>query len=93
MTPFIITLGGRMSKKEKLLQKIKNNPTNVKFDTIQSLLLYLGFDERTPRRGSSHHTFTYRNHILTVPKHKPVKTIYIKKVLSILEELNLIEKE
>ena len=82
-----------MSKKDKLLQKLKNNPTNVKFETLQSLLLYYGFTERTPKGGSSHHTFTYRNQIITIPRHKPVKRIYVKKVLSILKDLNLIEKE
>lgn len=82
-----------MSKKDKLLQKIRNNPTNVKFETIQSLLLYFGFSERVSRGGSSHHTFTYGEYIITVPKKKPVKSIYVKKALSILEDLDLIEKE
>ncbi len=82
-----------MSKKDKLLQKIRNNPTNVKFETLQSLLTYYGFSERVPKGGSSHHTFTYGEYIITVPKKKPVKSIYVKKVLSILEDLDLIEKE
>lgn len=82
-----------MSKKDKLLQKIRNNPTNVKFETLQSLLIHFGFLERVPRSGSSHHTFTYEKYIITIPKRKPVKSIYVKKVLSILEDLNLIEKE
>ncbi len=82
-----------MSKKDKLLQKLRNNPTNVKFETLQTLLLHIGFSERAPRGGSSHYTYTFRNHIITIPKHKPVKTIYVKKVLAILQDLNLIEKE
>ncbi len=82
-----------MSRKYKLLQKIRNNPTNVKFDTLQTLLTYYGFSESVPRGGSSHHTFTYGEYIITVPKKKPVKSIYVKKVLSILEDLDLIEKE
>jgi hypothetical protein len=48
-----------MGKKEKPLQKLKNNPTNVKFETLQSLLLHYGFNERTPRGGSSHFTYTF----------------------------------
>lgn len=82
-----------MSKKDKSLQKIRNNPTNVKFETLQSLLRYFGFKERVPRGGSSHHTFTYGECVITIPKKKPVKSIYVKKVLSILEDLDLIEKE
>ena len=82
-----------MSKRDKLLLKLRNNPTNAKFETIQSLLLHFGFKERAPRGGSSHYTYTYKGTIITIPKHKPVKAIYIKKVLALLEELNLIEKE
>lgn len=94
VTPYIIILvGGLMSKNEKQLQKIKNNPTNVKFETLQSILISYGFSERIPKSGSSHHTFTYKEYIITIPKKKPVKTIYVKKVLSILEDLNLIDKE
>ncbi len=48
-----------MGKKEKLLQKLKNNPANVKFETLQSLLLHYGFNERTPCGGSSHFTYTF----------------------------------
>lgn len=34
-----------MSQKEKLIQKLKNNPNNVRFEVIQNLLLSLGFTE------------------------------------------------
>lgn len=82
-----------MSRRDKLLSKIKNNPTNVKFEALQSLLFYFGFKERQPKSGSSHYTYTYNNYIITIPKHKPVNKIYVKKVLEILSELNLIDKE
>ena len=82
-----------MSKREKMIQKIRNNPSNVRFELIQELLLYFGFIERQPSSGSSHYTYVYGEQIITIPKHKPVKKIYIKRVLAILEELGLIEKE
>ena len=44
-----------MSKQDKLLQKIRNNPTNVKFETIQKIMLTYGFTETTPSGGSSHY--------------------------------------
>ena len=77
-----------MSKREKLLQKIRNNPTNVKFETLQKLLLYYGFDERQPRSGSSHYTYTYKEYVLTVPKKKPVNKEYVKKALKIFDEID-----
>ena len=77
-----------MSKRDKLLYKLKNNPNNVKFETLQNLLLHLGFRERQPKGGSSHYTYTYEDYIITIPKHKPVNKIYVRKVLEILTRLN-----
>ena len=77
-----------MSKREKLLKKLRNNPQNVKFETIQKLLLSYGFNERQPRGGSSHYTYTFNTTIITVPKHKPVNPIYVKKVIKIIDSLH-----
>ncbi len=82
-----------MSKRDKLLEKLKNNPTNVRFETIQDLLLHYEFKERQPSGGSSHYTYTYKSTIITIPKHKPLKKLYVTRVLELLEELGLIDKE
>ena len=76
-----------MSKKEKLLQSIRNNPSNVKFETLQNLLLYYSFKERQPKGGSSHYSYTLDKLILTVPKHKPVNKIYVKQFLKLIDEI------
>lgn len=47
-----------MSQKEKLIEKLKNNSNNVRFEVIQNLLLSLGFEEKQPNTGSSHYTYT-----------------------------------
>ena len=78
-----------MSKRDKLLKSIRNNPSNVKFETLQKLLLYYGFTERKPRGGSSHYTYTLNHYILTVPKHKPVNKIYVKLFLKMIDEVEL----
>lgn len=75
-----------MSKKEKSLEKIKQNPTNVNFKTIESILLSNGFIKRQPRSGSSHYTFIKGNKIITIPYHKPIKECYVKGVLSLINE-------
>lgn len=82
-----------MSKRDKLIHRLKSNPNNVRFETIQELLLYFGFKQRQPSSGSSHYTFVYNSTIITVPKHKPLKKIYVKHVIKILEDLSLIDKE
>ncbi|MCK5762949.1 MAG: type II toxin-antitoxin system HicA family toxin [Clostridiales bacterium] len=76
-----------LSKKEKLLNSIKNNPSNVKFETLQKLLFHYGFKERQPKGGSSHYTYTLDKQILTVPKHRPVNKIYINQFLKIIEDI------
>ncbi len=77
-----------MTKKEKLLQKIKNNPKSVRFQEMDKILREVGFERRQPSRGSSHYTYNYKDKTLTVPYNRPfVKVIYIKMALQILEEL------
>jgi|LGOV01.1.fsa_nt_gb hypothetical protein len=76
-----------LSKRDKLLTKIRNNPTNVKFETLQTILLHYGFSERKPKGGSSHYTFILADLIITIPKHKPVNKIYVKQFLKLIDNL------
>lgn len=77
---------GEMSKREKLIAKLRNNPNNVSFETLQKLLLNDGFEIRQPRKGSSHYHFKKGEKNISIPKHKPVKMIYTKMVLRLLGE-------
>lgn len=77
-----------ITKKEKLINRIKNNPKTVKFEEIDKILLDVGFERRQPSGGSSHYTYVLEDKILTVPFKKPyVKVIYIKTAIKLLEEL------
>ncbi len=79
-----------MTKKEKLLSKIKNNPKNIRFEEIDKILLDLGFERFQPSKGSSHYTYILEKHRLTIPYKKPfVKVIYIKKAIEIIDELGI----
>ena len=79
-----------MSKKDKLLKDIRNNPKNVRFDALHNLLLGYGFKVSAPRGGSSHYTFSRGIYRITIPKDNPVNQLYAKKVIQIIDEL---EKE
>ncbi len=46
-----------MTKKEKLLERISNNPKDVQFGEVQKLLKDAGFNERQPKDGSSHYIY------------------------------------
>lgn len=76
-----------MSKKEKEFEKIKNNPKNIKFTTIDKLLRQYGFTVRQPKGGSSHYIYKKDKLTLTIPKHNPVREVYIKKAVQFIEEV------
>ena len=71
-----------MPKRDKLFEKIKNNPKNVRFRDLQKLLINSGFSCRQPSGGSSHHIFYLPDNpivSMSIPKRNPVKPIYVKK--------------
>ncbi|WP_303862007.1 type II toxin-antitoxin system HicA family toxin [Alkalibaculum bacchi] len=80
-----------MSHYKKLYNKIKNNPKNVSFSEIDRLLTKCGrFTCRGPRGGSSHYTYSHPDlkEIITIPKDKPIKPIYIKRALKFFDLVN-----
>jgi hypothetical protein len=75
-----------MSRTEKLLTRMRNNPKDRDIADLKVLAQCFGVDWRQP--GTSHVTFTAEGHIpVTVPAHKPVKAIYIKKFLAMLDAI------
>ena len=79
-----------MGKKEKLIEAIKNNPKNVRFKDLKKILESIGYT--AINNGGSHYVFTKENSIsLTIPYKKPVKIIYVKQVIKIIEEKKLDE--
>jgi predicted RNA binding protein YcfA (HicA-like mRNA interferase family) len=79
-----------MSKLEKLLQKIKNNPKQVRFKELDKILMKYGFTKRQPSGGSSHYIYLKGKTRLVVPYHQPhIKALYVEKAIKILEgEIN-----
>lgn len=76
-----------MSVLDKTLLKMANNPLGWKIADIELIARQFGINIR--KSGGSHVTFSHPSLqlILTVPAHKPVKPIYIKKFLKMLEDL------
>ena len=76
-----------MSKFEKLLQRIKNLDNGLRFEELKIVLESLGYEMNSPRGGSSHCTFRKKGHIpITIPKHEPIKIVYIRLVKDAVEE-------
>ncbi|TQR31803.1 hypothetical protein DMB92_05290 [Campylobacter sp. MIT 99-7217] len=74
-----------MSKKEKLLKELKNNPYNVRFEVIKNLLESYGYESFN--KGSSHFQFRKAGkELITIPFNRPLKAIYVKIVLKAIKE-------
>ncbi len=77
-----------MVKKEKLFDKIRNNPSGVRFSDLRKLLEDENF--LLERITGSHHIFKKESYIFVIPVHDGhVKTVYVKKVIDLIEELNI----
>jgi len=73
-----------MSKKEKLLELLKNSPNNVTFGDIRKLLELEGFD--LDRITGSHHIFKRNEIVLVIPVHNNrVKSAYVKRIVELIE--------
>lgn len=74
-----------MSNQEKLYKKLKNHPNSATFEDIDKLLHWCGFELR--RVHGSHHIYKHAEYaqLVTVPHHKPLKTVYVKQVLALFE--------
>ena len=72
-----------MSKLEKLLQRIKNNPKTVRFEELDKVLRREGYVPSQSRSGSSHYTYKkIGSRSLTIPRQLPyVKECYVRDVL------------
>jgi predicted RNA binding protein YcfA (HicA-like mRNA interferase family) len=81
-----------MSKQEKFRARLKNNPNNATFSDIRKLLEQVGF--ALDRITGSHHIFVKDEITFVVPVHNnKVKTIYVKRVIELLEQIENQEGE
>lgn len=75
-----------MSKFDKTIERMRNNPRDWSIDDLKKLADRKGIDWRQP--GTSHVTFSHPGAVpLTVPAHKPVKPLYVKRFLDLLDNV------
>jgi len=75
-----------MSKWDKLLEKILSLSNDMRFEELQKVLESYGYVMNAPHGGSSHFTFRKSGcKPITIPKHKPIKKIYVQMVKEIVE--------
>nr|WP_169785056.1 type II toxin-antitoxin system HicA family toxin [Campylobacter curvus] len=74
-----------MSKRDKLIQELENNPNNVRFEVLKNLLESVGY--KATNYGSSHWQFRKAGKdLITIPRQRPIKPIYVKITLKALKD-------
>ena len=76
-----------MSRWDKLPSRILSLSKDMRLGELKKVLESYGYEMNAPRSGGSHYTFRKpgRNPI-TIPKHEPVKKIYVDMVQGVVEE-------
>lgn len=84
-----------MAQWEKLLAKILSLDKDMRFAELKKVLQNYGYRMIQPKRGSSHYTFRKDGcNPITIPKHEPIKIVYVKMVKEVVEsEANNKRKE
>ncbi|MFZ4816556.1 MAG: type II toxin-antitoxin system HicA family toxin [Phototrophicaceae bacterium] len=76
-----------MTKREKRLQKLRQNPKDVSFDDLRSVLEDFGFE--WVRSSGSHHSFNIvidgEPRLFVVPYRRPVKPTYVNEALRLID--------
>lgn len=86
-----------MSKVEKLIQRLKNNPKDFSYDELKKLLLYFGYEEIKSGKTSGSRVAFYKSdtqHIIRLHKPHPklvLKSYQIQMLIKELTEQNLIK--
>ena len=74
-----------MTRATKLLEQMKANPRDWRIESLTSVADALGLFYRQP--GGSHVIFRHPNGaMLSVPARRPIKPIYVKKFIRLIEE-------
>ncbi|PWA06989.1 hypothetical protein DCC39_17125 [Pueribacillus theae] len=74
-----------MAGVEKIVEKMQNRPNGIRFSELVKTLEHYGYIlDRV--RGSHHNFRNEQGDIITIPKHNPVKAVYIKEVLKRIGE-------
>jgi predicted RNA binding protein YcfA (HicA-like mRNA interferase family) len=79
-----------MSKREKRLQKLRQNPNDVSFEDLKLVLEAEGFEH--DHTTGSHYIFrvVVANEVITlvIPFARPVKPVYVRKALAAIDAIH-----
>lgn len=83
-----------MSKWDKLINRVCSLSTDMRFTELRKILESYGYTINAPKSGSSHYTFRKPGkNPITIPKHEPIKRIYVEMVREVVGEENANEND
>jgi hypothetical protein len=75
-----------MSKRDKLLDKMRGNPHGIRPEEVVSLLHYFGFESR--KSGNNYTVYTRGSLLVTVNTHRAyLHAKAVKDILEVIEEV------
>ena len=76
-------------KNNKMLSKMKTNPKDWRIEQLETIAKQNGVAIR--KTGGSHVVFDHNDwvELLCVPAHRPIKPIYVKKFIALIESLEV----
>ncbi len=76
-----------MSKADKTILKMLDNPRDWIIDSLENFAKRLGIQVR--KSGGSHVVFMHEDSdlVVTVPSRRPIKPVYIQQFLALLDDL------
>lgn len=76
-----------MPLRDKLLLRMRANPRDWRIEHLESLARHFGLSVRKP--GSSHVIFFHPagTEMLSVPARRPIKPVYVRRFIAMIDEL------
>lgn len=76
-----------MTKTRKLLEKMRHNPRDWRIEELETIARRYGINVR--KSGGSHVIFDHPEwvELLSIPARRPIKPIYVKKLVSLIDTL------
>ena len=76
-----------MSKWDKLIARLTPLSADIRFEELRKILEAYGYEMRETSGGSSHVTFRKKGrNPITVPRHTPIKKVYIEMIRDAVEK-------
>lgn len=77
----------RVANAAKILSRMRNNPCDWRIEDLKVLASHFGISHR--QHGTSHVTFRHPTFgILPVPAARPIKVVYIRRFLALIDALD-----